>query len=182
MYNAIFSRCPLRNATIIRNPPSTDYFSSVRSFSNAYGYEKRLGQRAILFATTVHSAVSEEWYRAPDPRQRLLIGSIHKLSGSMFPTVRQYIQTAMQTSLVGGIVIAGDQNGGICQQVGLAKVSTNGTSTWPASCSSFGRSEGDIMCFNSGTMSVEQAQVLLPCSRDVALSDHAILAADFLLL
>ena len=49
--NAILSRWPIRDAKVVRMPNMAPLFYS-RGFETAFGYEKRLGGRMTLFATT----------------------------------------------------------------------------------------------------------------------------------
>jgi hypothetical protein len=175
--NAIFARCPLFNATNIRGPVEPAYFSGKPSFVNGNGYEKRLGQRAILLVTSSHSSRNMVWFRDRSRNDYMILGSVHKLAQVMYSAAQDYIRNNFGTT----VVVGGDQSTSFCKAVGLRHFSTNGTGTWPASCATTGRGEGDIICGSANVVLLERPHVLLPCYRNVSLSDHAIIAADFTL-
>jgi hypothetical protein len=98
----------------------------------------------------------------------IVVGSTHKWSGDG-AGVKTYIGNSQA-------VIAGDQDWGFCDRVGLTHVDSKDHATWPASCETPGKDRGDIICSN---MKVAQAEVtVLPCVTEfgniIHLSDHAI--------
>lgn len=176
--NAIFSRCPIFNATNIRGPPNPAYFSDKATFTNAYGYEKRLGQRAILMAVSIHSSANMAWWRKHDSSNFFVLGAVHKLAQAGYSAVEEY----MKKSVAGTVIIGGDQTTTFCSGVGLQQLETNHTATWRASCTTTGRAEGDIICGSANIVLQSRPSVLLPCYQNMSLSDHAVLVADFKLL
>merc|ERR1719262_1998750 len=67
--NAILTKCPLKEPTIVRDRLGDIYFSERATHGNAYGKEKRLGGRMALFASI----------EDPVLKQTIRVGSIHKL-------------------------------------------------------------------------------------------------------
>jgi hypothetical protein len=173
--NAILSRCPMFNATNMRGPVEPAYFSDKPTFKNANGYEKRLGQRAIILASSFHSSRSLAWSRDKTAMDYMVLGSVHKLARVMLSRVQAYINESFAAT----VLIGGDQFKSFCTGVGLSQFDTNGTATWRASCSTTGNGEGDIICGSANIMLQHRPAVLVPCYRNILLSDHAIIAADF---
>ncbi len=149
--NAILSRCSLQDVKIFRNGgPLGAYFSKKKSFTNAYGYERRLGGRMGIFAKTEHNYV---------------LGSVHKLKNN-YEKIKTFINDSKK------IIIGGDQDRNYCKNIGLGAVGTRKKYTWPANCKNFGHTRGDNVCTNlkfSETISK-------PCLKnivDIKYSDHA---------
>jgi len=154
--NAILSRCKIEDPIIFRDDIG-GYFSDEKNAVNANGYEKRLGGRMVMLVRIQNSRNST-----------IVVGSTHKWRGDG-AGVKTYIGTSQA-------VIAGDQDWGFCDRVGLTHVDNKDHATWPASCETPGNHRGDIICSN---MKVAQAEVtVLPCVTEfgntIHLSDHAI--------
>jgi hypothetical protein len=171
--NAILTRCRISNATVVRGPFDERYFAgmSAPSGTNAQGYEVRLGGRMGLFA-------SVELSRDDAPRRTATLGAVHKLEGA-----GSEVRLRRLLSASGGAAIAGDQNPQLCDMLGLHQaVPKQARATFPASCKSFGRKIGDIICTDQPRKAEEgrrgSVEVELPCAtwfdRRVALGDHAI--------
>jgi hypothetical protein len=158
--NAILSKYPILNGSIIRSKMEGSYFSSKATSTNAWGYEKRLGARMILFATII---VQDH---------HIQVGSTHKVHPSIYG---QIIQKKSSLFIVGG-----DEKPNFCQQIGLDTVDNVNHKTWPASCKTNGSIRGDIICANLAVDKVER--VIRPCFMDHELSDHAIKVVDLAFL
>ena len=157
--NAFLTKCSISDAVIFRNKLGP-YFDSKPNGVNAKGFEKRLGGRMGMFGKIVVDG------------KETVIGSFHKLE-NLQTEIRTYIGER-------SAIIAGDQDGRYCNTIGLQNiVSGQGTKTWPASCSGFGRTRGDNICSNMKI--VENETTILPCVEQfgfhVNLGDHALTSA-----
>jgi hypothetical protein len=166
--NAILSRYPIVNATIFRDPIES-YFSSLPSFLNANGYERRLGGRMALLGKIF------------DGTNYISVGSIHKVF-----TRNTQIQNYIGSSKA---IVGGDQPWGFCTAIGLQNIGSHSNATWPASCASTGRGRGDILCTNLDVYSSEKILkpcIMFPCAgnrsnqscMEINLSDHALLSIN----
>ena len=165
--NAILCKCKfLRlNSTIFRSKIEAIYFSNKKAFTNANGFEKRIGGRMAMFV----EAKMNNYYKP------LLLGSIHKLHKNDYNRVKNYIDMYQNDTI---IIVGGDQSHGFCPSVGLKYFChKNCKHTWPSNCETgyFGQAVGDIICSNeNSTISTKyQDQTLLPCIDSIQLSDHA---------
>jgi hypothetical protein len=147
----------VENGNIILSDDIGAYFSDEKNSVNANGYGKRLGGRMVMLV------------RIQDSRNRtIVVGSTHKWIGGI-ARLKAYIGASRA-------FIAGDQDWGFCDRVGLAHVDNKNHATWPASCETPDKHRGDIIC---SYMKVAQADVtVLPCVTEfgniIHLSDHAI--------
>lgn len=176
--NAILSRCPLRNAQIVRDSPNKLYFSDTPNAVNAKGSEKRLGGRMGLVAEVGLAP-------AGAPSRLLMAASVHKLSG--MPKIHQ-LSELLRTGRGGprrssgrsrrDVVLAGDLAGTykFCSRVGLGVHGVASSGGFPASCDTQGGRKGDYFCSNLVEARAEETH--RPCYRQwrqgTVLSDHAI--------
>jgi hypothetical protein len=159
---------------VLRSKFNEKYFSSVPSWVNAYGFEKRVGGRMGLFAyidisecyTSTHQTI---------PSRTVLLGSIHKVQAETYPD----IVARINKKGVVGSVIAGDQIRSTCGSLGLASVEDATELTFPASCYNKGDQHGDIIC--SSMALVQPIDSILPCisfgNASYTISDHTIYIA-----
>ena len=172
--NAILSKCALSEAEVLRGPFDERYFSRDATPTNAHGYERRLGGRMALLARLQVGSTA-----------RITVGAMHKFIAS--GGVGNRLWARLNASA--GTVLAGDQNGQLCQSFGLADLGSRRRKrspdhTFPASCNSNGRKRGDIIC--SDLPSVHKLQkTQRPCvswfGEATALSDHAFTVATLTL-
>ena len=160
--NAFLTKCEISDTMIVRNPVG-DYFSSKKVGLNANGTEKRLGGRMSMFGKIL----------VGDDGRETVIASVHKL--------QQYVEVVKEYIGDKDEIVAGDQPGNYCSQIGLKNiVSSIGGSgehnTWPASCETLGRGRGDNICSNMNI--VEEEVMRKPCvsnfSFSTKLGDHAL--------
>ena len=160
--NSILSKYVLFESRIFRDPLGP-YFDRRANGVNAKGYERRLGGRMGLFAKIA----------VPGLATPIVLGNVHTVSANA-NDILQYI--GMSKAIVGG-----DQNGASCGLWGLQLASTSSTPTWPATCGTYGKGRGDIVCTNVGTY--EDETVNRPCLQpngiNVTLGDHAFIVQDF---
>lgn len=160
--NAILSRCRLipGSGSILRDTLDNAYFTEKPSFTNAYGYEVRLGGRmAMLVDVNVSKA-------------RLKVGSIHKLGGAT------NLARLRQVTSPGCSLIAGDETARQCASMALPPVDTKGLPTVPVvpPCT-FHQSrkhQGDNICTK---LPASSFQVHMPCSGNLRVSSHALITA-----
>ena len=159
--NAILSKCKLTSPVIHREYIGP-YFDGKPSALNAFGFEKRLGGRMALLATTEVNGI------------KLVVGSLHKIT-TVYEEIKRYIRNSYA-------VLGGDQPRVTCSKMSLKYVE-NSKNAWPVTCSEYGRYPGDVICTN--LQAVDQANVTLPCVRtgtgEITLSDHAIVDAALFL-
>ena len=103
--NAILSKCALSEAEVLRGPFDERYFSRDATPTNAHGYERRLGGRMALLARLQVGSIA-----------RITVGAMHKFIAS--GGVGNRLWARLNASA--GTVLAGDQNGQLCQSFGLA--------------------------------------------------------------
>lgn len=170
--NAILSKCRLSNGFIVRDKLAAPLYSSNRTFDNANGFEKRLGGRMGLFAT-----VTLPYGPNKLSMKKLLVGSVHKISDKHHGIIKAAASGHF------GTILAGDQKGKICGELGMTRVDGGGQGlkpSWKASCTSFGWVDGDIMCASTNFMKIRE-NMILPCSKmnsTRVISDHAIYVAQ----
>lgn len=152
--NAILSKHIIKDATLFRSTGGLgDYFSNKKTFTNANGYEKRLGGRMGIMSRICGTSV----------------GTVHKVTGRD-SDIRSFIG-------LGPAIVAGDQDWRFCKRVGLHHVDDKNDNTWPATCSTFGTGRGDIVCSNS--VKYYEYETTLPCVKQqripalIQMSDHA---------
>jgi hypothetical protein len=181
--NAILTRCTIVDPLVVRGDDIAPYFSNQATFTNAYGYEKRLGGRMALLVRIHGSGEASHGAQARSGAApgltyssssggAVVVGSTHTLAKgeAHAARIREYVGTAPA-------VIAGDQDWEFCGRVGLAHVDDPSHPTWPASCVSDGRMRGDVICSNMEV--AEPEQTIRPCVEDAfglrtTLSDHGI--------
>ncbi len=153
--NAILSKCHISDPVIFRNKIG-EYFSDSKSFTNANGYEKRLGGRMVLLSR-IHIG-----------DQLLVIGSVHKLNGYT-EEIKNYIGSSQA-------VIAGDQSWNFCDKSGLAHVDQISHYTYPSSCQNTGKHRGDIICSNLKVVRAEEtiSSCIVKFGNEIQISDHSI--------
>ena len=149
--NAILSRCSLQDVKIIRNQEVLgEYFSRKKTFTNANGYERRLGARMGIFAKTKYNYV---------------LGSVHKMKNN-YNKIKKYMNNTKN------IIIGGDQDRGYCRKIGLGAIGRRRSNTWPSNCHSFGHTRGDNVCTNLKFTE----KITKPCLKsfvNIQYSDHA---------
>lgn len=163
--NAILSKYPISDAFIIRDELKDSFYSDRKTFDNANGFEKRLGGRMALFTTL----------QLRDDAQ-ISVGSMHKITAQKYPEVVARLAEKQKKTSYMGAIVAGDQAFNACHGMGMKNMENPHQNTWPATCSSFGRVHGDIIC---STLEVySEAVTILPCYNTSYtlqhLSDHAI--------
>jgi endonuclease/exonuclease/phosphatase family metal-dependent hydrolase len=162
--NAILSKCPIRDAALFRDELDNAYFSSTPSFTNANGFEKRLGGRCAIVAL----------YETPTTN--FTVASIHKIFSE------KNVAVLRAAALKGrGTVFAGDQPSVFCAKFGLRHSGDLAHKTTGAWCSGsrFRGHHGDIICSDMDV--VGSAVTNLPCAKvstdkTVQLSDHGFTA------
>jgi hypothetical protein len=96
----------------------------------------------------------------------IAVGSMHTLCG--YEQIKDFIGPRKA-------VIAGDQDWGFCDRIGLAHVDNKTHTTWPASCTSSGEVRGDIICSNADV--AKEEVTVKPCAAnyggDIVLGDHS---------
>lgn len=155
--NAILAKCSIYDPVIYRDEIGP-YFSDKASFTNADGFEKRLGGRMALLARI-----------SLDLRTSVVAGATRKLE-NFVDEIRQCI--GYSTAIIGG-----DQDCAFCKRVDLRHVDNQSHATWPASCATTGTGRGDILCSYLNVLVPEQTTV--PCLRtttgvSIRIGDHAI--------
>eukprot|EP00122_Pirum_gemmata_P015169 Pgem_evm1s14173 len=163
--NAILSKCPLKNCVVYRDTLDPSYYTKTPSSTNAKGFEIRLGGRGLL--------TCELWTPFENKVPPPIIGSIHKLSSP------RHVLNIKQKLRNRKAIIAGDQHTSFCDRVSLEKHFNETVATWPASCTTRGRSRGDIMCSNVKRTSTNEESVIMPCWNNLPLSDHSIISNDY---
>jgi endonuclease/exonuclease/phosphatase family metal-dependent hydrolase len=178
--NAILSRCPLRNAQVVRDVLATGYFSDAPTSVNARGFEKRLGGRLALIAE-VH--IPRETPSSASSTHVITAGAVHKLATppklhAMSEILGTNKRVRTQSSSAHDVVVAGDLAGTFkfCSRVGLTAHGNKASKGFPASCTTPGSMKGDYFCSNLREGHREETH--LPCYRQwnegSVLSDHAI--------
>ena len=187
--NAFLTKCGHISDPVIFRNPIGEYFSDKKLGINAMGYEKRLGGRMGMFgkiriSSTGNDDVDDQ--SSNSQTTTLVVGSIHKLGEfgtSLYAKeVRQYIGTTNNSK----VVIAGDQNGKYCSEVGLKLIKPGRTTssdnngkgyTWPASCTSYGNGRGDNICTNLNELDASE-RTTKPCYEEFGIhtqvGDHAL--------
>ena len=195
--NAILSKCPIHNATIIRDPIG-DYFDPKPNKVNANGMERRLGGRMILLATIRTNIMEEQKNNdattTTETEQAVVVGSVHKLNvASSWNKVNEYIHSVSSSSSSSTsssspgvkVVMGGDQRP---ERVPLDKLqleNVGSSHTWSATCTSLGRLRGDTF-FVSPDWKVVDEFVRHPCVSvvkqqfNISLGDHALIGATLL--
>jgi hypothetical protein len=152
--NAILSKFPLSQGKILRNAVG-EFFSNIKMSANAFGAENRLGGRMILLAKVNLGSRS------------LIVGSVNRLKG-LGREIKNYLGKQ-------DAIIAGDQDWGFCERVGIKHVDSKDHYTWPSSCTSSGTAKADIICSNL-KIGVRE-RTIRPCLKkltmDVTMSDHS---------
>lgn len=97
------------------------------------------------------------------------MGSVHTVSNEVATHVKKYIRGRKA-------IVGGDQRWDFCARASLCHVDKKSHYTFPASCTSSGRTRGDIICSNLLVMVTEG--VRRPCinansESALTLSDHA---------
>jgi hypothetical protein len=202
--NAILSKCPLRDAFILRSSFNEKYFSDTPSFVNANGYEKRIGGRMGLFAHihvgdlegvemwgTAQHVQSDKYSTLRQVAPQLFLGSIHKIQSENYDEMVKKIKAPG----VVGSIIGGDQIYETCDSVGLLNLDNRSDVTFPTSCNDGALASthhrghhGDILCSDIGAKNILEmnsspfaATLVNPClsmqNSTYSLSDHAIYMA-----
>lgn len=162
------------NAEIIRSKINEKYFSSVPSFVNANGYERRIGGRMGLFVfIKIQGSDVDVDIKSTD--EVMLLGSVHKLQAEEYGLVRDKIASAKNVNY---IYISGDQSYDTCKELNLKNVDDRSQFTFPSSCSSFGNQHGDTICYHSSYVENIKYSNHPPCvfivDKNYSISDHSI--------
>jgi hypothetical protein len=186
--NAILSKCKLYNPLIVRDPSPDANFTETSNKTDANGSEQRVGGRMGMFVR-IGEAEGQGSY--------IIAGSIHKLHEKRHrATLREYMDISLNAtrqeapdtrpSDLLGIVVAGGNDEGICQESGLFSIDNlRETKAFPGDCGQKynGSFPADIFCGNMVKIANE-GKSIPPCYVDpntnslVQVSDHDILRID----
>lgn len=161
--NAILSKCPFddRSAKIVRDKLLSEFYSNKPSFTNANGYEKRLGGRMGLFINVLLGSNNSS----------LTVGSLHKLES------KESILKVKELLHHRSVIMGGDEKGEHCTAMGVPPANKVEQPTVPVvpSCHfhETRKHQGDRLCSN---MVSSNFTVHMPCKHGYILSDHAILS------
>jgi hypothetical protein len=186
--NAILSKCKIYNPLIVRDPLPDANFTETSNKTDAKGSEKRVGGRMGMFVRIGETEGQGSY---------IIAGSIHKLHEKRhratlreymdisFNATRQEAPDARPSDLL-GIVVAGDNDKGICQEAGLFNIDTpREAKALPGDC---GRNYNgsfpvDLFCGNMVKIANE-GKSIPPCyvapntNILILVSDHGILRID----